>query len=243
MTTIPQITGHDTPIYEHAYHRIKSTRHGMMLYNIHDVFIGKSLDLYGEWSWEELEVTLPYAHGIVIDAGAYIGTHTLVYARVAPHVVAFEPCYSTYQNLVCNLALNAVENVRAFNIALGDTIGMVEIGVPLLSVENNFGRVSVGQAGTFIPMQTIDSLGLSGVSLIKIDVEGHEEEVLRGAQSTLARDHPVLYVEADRPEKVGALIATIEALGYEWMQHEVPLHPGFGHLASKNLLCKWKGIA
>src|SRR4051794_25433579 len=107
-------------IYEHGYNRIKDTWHGTMLYNINDRFIGKCLDLYGQWAYGELVATMDYAKdGIVLDVGANIGTHTLVYSHVAKGVIAFEPVIGIFQMLCTNLALNCIENVFPLNIAIG----------------------------------------------------------------------------------------------------------------------------
>ena len=74
----------------------------------------------------------------------------------------------------------------------------------------NFGGVAVGGAaeGERVPVLTVDGLNVPACRLIKIDVEGAEESVLRGAVQTIGRYRPVLYVENDRKERsagVGAV--------------------------------------
>ncbi len=70
---------------------------------------------------------------------------------------------------------------------------------------------------------TLDSLGLNEVSFIKIDVEGMERAVLRGASETLSRDRPILYVENDRAEHSRELISLILGAGYRLFWHLPPL--------------------
>lgn len=234
-------------IYEHGYHRIKKTRHGTMMYNIHDMYIGKCLDLYGEWSWEEIEATKQYATGVVLDVGANIGTHTLAYAQYAKHVIAFEPIIGIFNVLCANLALNCIENVTPLSIAAGDENKVVKAQSPDFNVVNNFGAFSVGSGDFHCPVRTIDHLWLSDVTLIKIDVEGYELEVLRGAVETIARCKPALYVENDRQEKSEELCKFIESLDYSMTDHVVPLvvednYRGnadniFPNIYSINMLC------
>lgn len=234
-------------IYQYKYNRVKRTRHGTMLFNIRDTYIGRSLDLYGEWAWSEVEYIRAYAAGLVLDIGANIGTHTLTFAETAEEVIAIEPQYFTYQSLVANLALNAVENVTPLNIAMGAYNGMA----PMLRLHPdqklNFGSLSLGTGDTQVPVRTIDSLLFQNVSFIKIDVEGSEEDVLKGGRGTIMRDRPILYIESDRVEKRASLIEAIEAMGYGWQWHITPIFNPlnfdvnkrnvFGEQCSINLLC------
>ncbi len=64
-------------MYEKGYHRIRDTFHGTMMYNKNDLYIGRCLEEHGRWGWEEIEKTLPYATGTVLDIGANIGKNRL----------------------------------------------------------------------------------------------------------------------------------------------------------------------
>jgi hypothetical protein len=93
----------------------------------------------------------------------------------------------------------------------------------------------------------LDQLEVSKAKLIKVDVEGMELDVLAGAQATLARCRPILYVENDRAEKAEALVAQLQEYGYRMWWHTPPLynpanflanpHNVFGNIASFNMLC------
>jgi FkbM family methyltransferase len=196
-----------------------------MLYNVNDVYIGRCLDLYGEWSWPEIEATIQYADGGgVLDIGANIGTHTLAYSKHSKWVIAYEPVTSVFTNLCANLALNCIENVYPMHAAVGTKHGITSIPVPILDVENNLGCFSAGSGDQQVPMMPIDAFNLDDIALIKIDVEGNEEEVLRGAIETIQRCKPVLYVENDRKEKSDSLCSFIDGLGYTMSEHAVPLY-------------------
>ena len=108
--------------------RVKRCRDGLMLYNSSDTNIGRSLDLYGEYSYGEADLfaRLLRAGMVAIDVGANIGCHTVTMARlVGPQgaVIAFEPQRIVYQNLCANIALNALANVHAINMAVAPAPG------------------------------------------------------------------------------------------------------------------------
>jgi hypothetical protein len=93
----------------------------------------------------------------------------------------------------------------------------------------------------------IDELQLTRCDLIKADVEGMEEEVLRGATRTIERFRPVLYLESDREDKRSTLFELIRTLGYRLYWHTPSLFSPdnfrglndnlFGELRSFNVLC------
>lgn len=236
------------------FNRVKPCRYGTMLYNVHDRYVGRSLELYGEYSEGEADL-FRQALGpgeFAVEVGANVGAHTLVLAQaVGPRgrVLAFEPQRVVFQALCANLALNSVTNVDCRQAAVGAAPG--ELLVPPLDYtrENNFGGLSLAGhvSGEPVPVVTLDELSLRRCDLLKVDVEGMEREVLAGAEATVRRLRPLLYVENDRPEKAEALIRAIDALGYRIYWHVVPLfNPDnfagnpenvFGRTASLNLFC------
>lgn len=234
--------------------RLVRTRHGLMLYNRHDIYIGRSLELYGEFSEAESELYSQIARPghVVIDAGANIGVHTLLLSKLVGDqglVYAYEPQRAIHEILCANMALNGRKNVRCRCEALGDAVG--EICVPPLDydAETNFGGLGLGgyQTGDKVPVVTIDGLQLPRCDLLKVDVEGMELPVLRGAADTIRKFRPILYVENDRLESSPALIEYLLALDYRLYWHLPPLyHPTnffgnpvnvFGNVVSSNMLC------
>ena len=98
------------------------------MYNVNDAFIGRSLDLYGEWCDDELHILgqILKPGDVVVDAGANIGTHTVAFAQaVGPNglVVAFEPQRLVHQSLCGNIALNGLTNVTTLLAAVGAARG------------------------------------------------------------------------------------------------------------------------
>jgi FkbM family methyltransferase len=206
--------------------RLKRCCEGAMIYNIHDRFIGRALDKYGEISRGEV-MFLRQLIGpgmTVVDVGANIGVLTVPFARlVSPSgkVIAFEPQRIIYQMLCGNLALNALDNVVAYNMAVGRVAGTIAVPPVDYTQAGNFGGVSVSAAavGETVPLTTIDSLAVPRCDFMKIDVEGMELDVLEGARNTLQRFRPRLYVENDRAEKSPALIEHLLALDYQLYWH------------------------
>jgi FkbM family methyltransferase len=242
-----------------AFNRWKACKHGTLVYNIHDIYIGRSLELYGEFSEGEIELfqQIVKPGRVVVEVGANIGAHTVFLAQaVGPmgRVLAFEPQRVIFQVLCANLALNSLPNVHAWQAAVGNKPG--EIVVPVLdySQPHNFGGLSLEghQLGERVPVMTLDSLNLQQCYLLKIDVEGMEQSVLEGAAQTIARCRPILYVENDRQEKAAALIRYIDGIGYNMYWHTPPLfNPNnfagnpenvFGRVVSVNMLCCPKSL-
>ncbi|WP_298234194.1 FkbM family methyltransferase [uncultured Azohydromonas sp.] len=166
---------------------------------------------------EDVGPRLPES-ALVLDVGANIGNHTVFFAKVLGlKTVAVEPNPAALQLLRSNIALNGLEDrVELHPIALGATSG---IGRVLDDDPLNMGRARVavstdaGLAG--VPIRSLDEVvGERRVHLIKIDVEGMEIEVLRGARRTLAASRPMLLAEAATVENLQALDAELRPYGY-----------------------------
>lgn len=236
------------------FNRIGVTRYGQLIYNVNDRYIGRSIEEYGEYSEKEAVVfdQVLQPGNVVIEAGANIGAHTLFLSRkVGPEgcVLTFEPQRLVFQTLCGNVAINSLTNVYCWNMALGAETG--EIVVPVLDPnhEENFGGLELQKEGEGerVPMVTIDSFELPKCDMMKIDVEGMEEEVLLGAKDTIARLKPILYLECDRKEKEQSLLKLIHSLGYRMFWHTPTLfneknYAGkseniFGETVSQNIFC------
>jgi len=204
------------------------TRHGPMLALRGDQYITRSLELYGEFSpgeWLLLE-QLARPGQTVVEIGANIGTHSVTLARrCAPApLYVFEPQQRVFQILCANLALNDIGNAIAFPEACGETEGQAVIPPLDYGANANFGGVSLesdtaGAAGQRVRVRPLDSLELAECGLIKIDVEGFEPQVLRGARETIARCRPTLYVENDRAANQGEVISLMAGMGYRLYWH------------------------
>src|SRR5262245_53848072 len=187
-----------TPVLPERQHlNLMNCRHGVMLFPRSDMYIGRSLELYGEWADGEIVLfsNILKPGDNVVEAGANIGTHTLPLAKlVGPtgRVWALEPQQLVYQILCANLALNEIENVEPLHAAAGTMRGETLIPRVGYGTNINFGAISTGAGTDKVPVVTIDEFGLKHCKLIKVDVEGHEIEVLKGAAQTIARLRPCL---------------------------------------------------
>lgn len=143
----------------------------------------------------------PKTGDTVIDAGAFIGRHALAYARdVGPtgRVIAIEPHPENFRLLQRNVKQNGYANVSCVQCALSDYSGQ---GVLAYDRETSTSALSPGQRRT-VPVRvcTLDDLlselQVRQVDLMKVDVEGAELSLLRGATATLGKgSRPRLIVE------------------------------------------------
>lgn len=234
---------------------LTQTRHGTFLYNKNDLYIGRSLQLYGEVNEQEVQLLqmLSAPGNVVLDIGANLGSHTVPLARhIGPKgaVYAFEPQRIVYQMLCANIAINSLTNVEAHWAALGTTHGSVLIPDIDYTRPSNFGAVEVSTFAVGRPVTQImldDFVGLPRVDLIKIDVEGMEERVLRGGTQFFARFRPILYVENDRVERSSGLIRYLWEMGYRLFWHlpsffnpnnfRANAENAFPHLIASNMVC------
>lgn len=230
---MPDARASSEPIVETPTLRLKRVRNGLLWYFKTDAFIGKSIDRYGEFSALEAALFRQFVRPgwTVLDVGANIGAHTVELARmVGPdgRVIAFEPQRLVHQVLCANMAANGIENVMAMQAALGAQAARVAMPRPDYRNAANFGGVSLSATATGpsepVPVTTIDALSLPACHFVKVDVEGMEIEVLRGATATLRRLRPLLYVENDRDPRSGELIGLLLEAGYRLFWHFPPLY-------------------
>ena len=244
------------------FNRLKDCRYGRMLYNVNDLYVGRSLDLYGEFSEGEVEVfrQLVRPGDLVMDVGANVGAHTVWFAKVVGPggvVLAFEPQRLVFQTLCANVALNSLTNVWTFQLALGESAGMARAPAPDPRRPTNFGGLSVRtdpqSRGEPVSLARGDALPISRCRLVKVDVEGMELAVLKGLSGVIDRHKPALYVENDRAEQSAALVRYVDSIGYDAYWHPTPLfNPNnffgnaenvFGTVVSGNMLCMPRSAA
>lgn len=242
-------------------HKVVQARYGAIIINRHDVFLGRSLELYGESSQAELDLLaqLLAPGDVVVDVGANFGTHTLAFASmVGPsgRVLSFEPQRIVHQALCGSIALNGLGNVEAYQAGVSAAPGWLRMPDLRYDIPNNYGglKLQEHQAGQKVPVVSLDDfLELGRLALIKIDVEGMERQVLEGAAQTLERFAPALYVENDEPAGSEGLVKQIARLGYRLYWHRAPaFNPAnfagnpenvWGEADTVNLLCLPAGKA
>jgi FkbM family methyltransferase len=236
--------------------KIYQTRHGPMLALTGDLYITRSLEVYGEYGAAEwaLLAQMVKPGMTVVEVGANIGTHSVPLARncFPGPLYLFEPQQRVFQVLCANLALNDIKNAVAYPEAGSDEPGFVVVPPLDYGAAFNFGGVSVlpnepGTRGLRVRATPLDSLNLAACHVLKIDVEGFEAQVLRGAAQTIRKHRPLLYVENDRVEHQQELISMIAEMGYRLYWHAPPLFTAdnfngcaenvFGRIVSVNMLC------
>jgi FkbM family methyltransferase len=167
--------------------------------------------------------------GVAIDVGANFGCWTLPLSKHSVRVVAFEPQKCCADLITRSIEAGSIGNVRVENKAVGANAGIVM--VPQLDIETagNFGGISLvsendqqpGSPKKPVPMLDLDSYDSGGqVSFIKIDVEGGEVAVLRGAARVIARDRPIMMMEMDhKATDLGELEGFLIKAGYVFEQY------------------------
>lgn len=219
------------------HNQVVDTIYGRLIVNRH---AGEydSLAKYGKSvSHKDIETVcaLAYCDGpdvLALDVGACFGTFTLALAGVLAdrggHVMSFEPQRWLFRCLMGSIALNDLDNVTCHNVAVGAANGVCTVpGMDNLK-ETYFGSIPIREFASEnswdvaeqpdarldykVPMITLDSLGLAP-NLIKIDTEGMELLVLAGAEETIGRSRPVLYVEHIKTDEA-ALVKWFESHDY-----------------------------
>jgi FkbM family methyltransferase len=151
----------------------------------------------------------------VIDVGGHIGVHTMSLSRLVGDqgkVHVFEPQCKLFVELMMNTYLNNRFNVEFHRLALGERQHVTAMNA--IDVENE-GNTSIGSGGDEVAVVKLDDFHLTGVSLIKIDVEGYEENVINGSLDTIAKNKPVLIIEIWNNVNLHRKIKKIERLGYQ----------------------------
>jgi FkbM family methyltransferase len=129
---------------------------------------------------------------VVVQAGGNCGLYPLYYAEMFDRVFTFEPDPMNFHCLAANCTNS---KIIKFNTGLADTPQFVKIGNP---DPTNVGMARVGGGDTVVYCITIDSLNLPALSLLHLDVEGCEYEVLLGAKETIKKFRPPVAVEVTR---------------------------------------------
>jgi len=186
------------------------TRVGRVAHFNFDGPIGLALDIYGEWAQQEIESLLPFIPrgGHVVDVGANVGTHTLAFAHAVGEqgmVLSIEPQEETFALLRHNVTMNNVHTrVHLLRAAAGKERSKTNVPRITSTARQNLGAVAPGASGgicaldeTFAEVEVLplDDLDLPALDFLKIDAEGAEADVLRGAGNTLRKYRPVVAME------------------------------------------------
>lgn len=159
--------------------------------------------------------------GSAFDVGAHIGNHALYLAAICGlKVYAFEPHRASLEQLYANLALNPGLPIEVYEWAAGasEAYGRLSRGMWLeFDPSRNGSELKLdrpGEAGDIPVHRLDDQLDVADLSVVKVDVEGMEPDVLRGLTRHLRRSHPVVYAETHSDLAYRATAAVLQPLGY-----------------------------
>jgi FkbM family methyltransferase len=223
------------PNYLYPRHSIReATRFGIKYsldisdYLEHAVYFG-----YRDNAQEEL-FKIAENRRVIIDVGVNIGSTSLNFARISPDatILGFEPDAANYQKARKNIELNGFSNLEVINKGLGPAAATVRLfkvntgnaGMNRILPEDG-SEVDERVESEEIEIVALDDFAaaraLATVDLIKIDVEGYELNVLRGARRTLEQYKPALFIELDdnnlraQGDSAASLLTFLEGFGYE----------------------------
>lgn len=193
------------------------TDQGLMIVNRYDFDhqeVGHSRWLLDHGNCNTLEVNDCYQaikhipDPVIFDVGANIGTISIWLSKICKlgHIYSFEPQRQIFYQLAGNIAINNLFNIDAFNYIVSDQMGIIKTKEPDYFANHDFGtfslvenKVSLTDKDLIVPCITLDyfvkEFEIPKVDLIKIDAEGMDLMVLKGAIETIEKFSPVLYVE------------------------------------------------
>jgi|HubBroStandDraft_2_1064218.scaffolds.fasta_scaffold555593_1 FkbM family methyltransferase len=137
----------------------------------------------------------------VLDIGANVGQYTLRFSELVGQqgrVFAFEPITETAEILAAMATRARNRNISILNIAVSERAGEVSFRVPsgAAGLPNYFQARVSGEGDRKVPCFALDDLPFPNrIVLVKIDVEEHEVQVIRGMRNLIERDHPILIIE------------------------------------------------
>lgn len=191
-----------------------------------DEAVGACLRDHGEFARPELDLLLAYApdsSGTLVDVGAHIGSLSLPFAAARPgwRVVAIEAFHPLADVVRDSASRNGIPNVEVLSVAAGEAAGVAEFPAADLSFSGNFGSLGLvansGVEGTRkVGVRPLDDIAPPDTRLVKVDVEGFEPSVLRGASRVLRDVRPVWLLETHRAALSGReqMAALLKPEGY-----------------------------
>jgi FkbM family methyltransferase len=219
------------------YNVIVATDIGSFIINKNDLGVGWQLSEYGTYDPAELQsvrglmqiLKQKNPNLVALDVGANIGVHSIVLSQEVGErgiVYAFEAQRIIFNMLAGNIALNSVGNVFCFHNAVSDVSELINIpifdyGSPLSFGSVEFGGVqkeNIGQVPqSGIPEQVlglvIDEMNFSRMDFLKIDVEGMEMKVLKGAEKSINKFRPFILIEYLKSDK-DAMVTWLKETDY-----------------------------
>lgn len=207
-----------------------------------DTIIGNSLRHYGEYTELEIELLKNFIkpHHAIYDVGANIGYHTVAFSRLAKHVYAFEPNQKNLKLLKKNI--KECKNVTVFDVACSNTNTELKIQDFDIDKPGNYGEMLISDTGQTCKAVTIDDLDdIYAPDVLKIDVEGHELQVLRGTIKTIVEFEPIIFYEAHGTE-LAEIYDLLTDLGYRLYWYPCPNYNPRNHKRNTTNIFGYGGV-
>lgn len=161
---------------------------------------------------------IAHSDGIALDIGANFGVWSYHLSKIFYQVEAFEPipeCCAVIGNTHC-------KNIHVHNEALSSVEGNMELHIPvgegrMLLQSASLGEIKGKYNSRIVPVKRLDDYMFDGVRFIKIDVEGYETEVLKGAEETITKCMPAMIVEIEQRHlsyPMDSVFKMLNAYGY-----------------------------
>lgn len=182
------------------------------------------------------------------DVGANIGFYSCLLAQQVSargKVFAFEPSSATMRYLAANVAINCLDNVTRIQKAVGDKLGQSELGGSDQSIGEGTASLKSTQHGysETVDVDTVDNLSktLPIPDFIKIDVEGFELEVIRGARAFLTQQQPMIMMEIrtrhqEEQHEIEQLLCDVGYVFYEFCKQGLIAHQDLSKVKRRNVL-------
>jgi FkbM family methyltransferase len=156
---------------------------------------------------------------IAIDIGANVGMWSLALSRYFSRIEAFEP----NPKCISCLKKSHLKNVFPHNVALSSSKGTYKLNIPIfhgriIDEQATLNNIAVPHTTNDVPVHILDEYSYKDVGFIKIDVEGYELEVLKGAKNTITREKPIMVIEIEQRHisfPMNRVFEYVFSLGYE----------------------------
>jgi len=230
-----------------------------MIINQNDQYIGRSLEIYGSWAQDDIELFVSVVDLLLqqrgrvtfYDVGANIGTHTVALAKHFGQklkVRSFEAQRQIFYMLCGNVAINGLDTVQVHHAVVSDVShDDIMIDLPDYTLPNNFGglelvksRKTDTQHMTKSDKEKVKTLSIDyfdePVDFIKLDIEGMEDVALAGAIKTVETHRPVCFVEMWKTDtdKVKQFFKTANYRAYDHKPDNWIFFPAEGNLGLLN---------
>ena len=217
---MPPVTVTNAIVFPTVYGQVIVNRHDLNQ-TLHLLQTGAAID------YPEIDIVSQLVEPgmVAVDVGACFGLWTLAFAKNAAAVYTFEAQRLLYNCICGSLALNSIENVFVYNAAIGATNGTIDVprydyhgqlqfGCVHLCPRKDHGEMLQEPKGSeSVPLIALDVLGLPQIDVMKVDVEGMELDVLKGAKQLIEKSRPALYVEIILTDRQ-AVVDFLEPMGY-----------------------------